>query len=377
MKWCGVQSEQRGQQVLVHSLSILILLLALTLRWYRIEAQSLWNDEGTSVALAARDLAAITRGAANDIHPPLYYYTLHFWIKLFGHSELAVRSLSALLGTVLVLMTFVLGHSLAGDSVGLLAALFAALSPFQIYYSQETRMYMLSALLGALSAYAWVRLLSTWQNAGRGANQGNLLVALPYILVSILLLYTHYFAATLLIAQNLAFLWWLKTSRLPFAARRLPIALRWIVVQITIVIAYLPWLFLAKEQLRVWPAINEPLSLTTLFWNLLCVFSLGLSVKSCPSIVLVGFATLLLVGILTSRFRQEENRPHLDGSTLYILCALYLFVPIAIMYIVSLQRPMYNPKFLLLCTVPFHLFLAQGVVYLANHVGRLWYLVTA
>ncbi|MBC7261561.1 MAG: hypothetical protein H5T63_06075, partial [Chloroflexi bacterium] len=98
---------------------------------------------------------------------------------------------------------------------------------------------------------------------------------------------------------------------------------------------------------------------------------------SCPSIVLVGFATLLLVGILASRFRQEENRPHLEGSTLYILCALYLFVPIAIMYIISLQRPMYNPKFLLLCTVPFHLFLAQGVVYLANHVGRLWHLVTA
>jgi hypothetical protein len=34
----------------------LILLLAAGLRCYRLDAQSLWNDEGTSVALALRDL---------------------------------------------------------------------------------------------------------------------------------------------------------------------------------------------------------------------------------------------------------------------------------------------------------------------------------
>ena len=54
-----------------------IMLLALALRLYRLDAQSLWNDEGTSVALAQRDLATITRNAADDIHPPLYYYLLH------------------------------------------------------------------------------------------------------------------------------------------------------------------------------------------------------------------------------------------------------------------------------------------------------------
>ncbi len=48
-----------------------LLLLALGLRLYRLDAQSLWNDEGTSVALAGRDLATITRSAALDIHPLL------------------------------------------------------------------------------------------------------------------------------------------------------------------------------------------------------------------------------------------------------------------------------------------------------------------
>ena len=359
--------EQKSQQILVHSLLVLILLLASLLRWYRIEAQSLWNDEGTSVALAARDLAAITRGAANDIHPPLYYYALHFWIRCSGNSELAVRSLSALLGTMLVLMAFVLGRSLAGGEVGLIAALLAALSPFQIYYSQETRMYILSAFLAALSAYAWVRLLSSWLDAKDNSRRifGAFIL---YILASISLLYTHYFAVTLLIAQNLAFLWWLKTT----TERRLPIVLRWVLVQCIIVAIYLPWLFLVREQLRVWPAISEPLPLTTLLWNLLCVFSLGLSVKACPSALVLGFAVLCLAGMLVPRPRQESSMQPPASLMLYRLSLLYLLVPIGTMYVLSLQRPMYNPKFLLPCTVPFHLFLAQGIHWLASHAGSLW-----
>ncbi len=47
---------------------------------YRIGAQSLWYDEGTSATVAPRDIATIIANAANDIHPPLYYLLLHFWV---------------------------------------------------------------------------------------------------------------------------------------------------------------------------------------------------------------------------------------------------------------------------------------------------------
>ena len=121
---------------------ITILLLALGLRAYRLDGQSLWNDEGTSVALAARSLGQITQGAAADIHPPLYYYLLHFWQQAFGQSERAVRALSVLSGVLLVLVTYLLGRRLRGAAVGLLAAFLSAISTFQVYYSQETRMYI-------------------------------------------------------------------------------------------------------------------------------------------------------------------------------------------------------------------------------------------
>jgi len=389
MEQWQMRLTQRNRRLLLNGLLAIVLLLALGLRLYRIQAPSLWNDEGTSIALAARDLAAITRGAANDIHPPLYYYLLHLWIATWGNSELAVRSLSALLGTLVVLLTFVWGRSAAATlrsdgaagRVGLIAAFFAALSPFQIYYSQETRMYILSTLLGALSMCAFMRLLSRWRNEATPTNLSTSLVhrcLLPaaYFIVTILLLYTHYFTVTIIVVQNLAFLWWLKEDRLPVAGYRLRVVLRWAVLQAIIAASYLPWLFLARAQLRAWPAISEPLQLTTLALDLLRVFSLGLSVEPRPGLALAGFAMLLLLGIFTLRSdpRQQTKAVagHLSGSTLCVISLLYLFVPIGMMYVLSLRRPMYNPKFLLLCTPPFCLFLAQGTVSLARKRGFCW-----
>jgi len=380
----------RNRQSELHGLLILVLLLALGLRLYRIQAQSLWNDEGTSVALAARDLTAITEGAANDIHPPLYYYLLHFWIALFGNSELAVRSLSALLGTLLVLLTFVFSYAVAGalrsdgaeTKVGLLAAFFAALSPFQIYYSQETRMYILSALLAALSMYTFMRLLARWEKGIDTNGQMSFVRCYSplaaYAIVTALLLYTHYFTASIVVAQNLAFLcWWLTDNRLPVTGGRLRVALRWIALQAVVAAAYLPWLLLTAGQLRAWPAVSEPIQLTTLLINLLRVFSLGLSVEPQPNLVLIGFAALLLLGVASPLrdLRGRATGKRKSAFTAYISSLLYLLIPIGVMYVLSLQRPIYNPKFLLLCTPPFYWFLAQGAMSIASghaHHIRPW-----
>ena len=72
--------------------------LAVGLRMYKIDAQSLWYDEGNSARIAERSVALIIAGAAGDIHPPLYYLLLKFWRALFGSGEAALRSLSAACG---------------------------------------------------------------------------------------------------------------------------------------------------------------------------------------------------------------------------------------------------------------------------------------
>jgi mannosyltransferase len=358
---------------------LMVFVLALGLRLHRIAAQSLWNDEGTSVALAMRDWATIARDAANDIHPPLYYYVLHSWIAAFGNSELAVRALSAMLGTLLVCLTFVFGRTVAGHRVALLAALFAALSPFQVYYSQETRMYILTAFLAAASMYSLLYLLSGWCTENSFRQDGRLVTrsasvrwnaaALVYAVSTVLLLYSHYFAAAVLVVENLAFLWWwlveAPTVRMGSRWPAWRLLLRWIVLQMAVGLCFLPWLWIAQGQLRVWPAISEPLSPQFILLDLLRVFSLGPSVQPRPSAVLLGFALLLVTGVISGFLRRTGRTADAKGRGTWphLATLLYLLVPIVILYAVSLRRPMYNPKFLLLCCTPFCIFLAQGVAW--------------
>ena len=373
-------------------LLVLVLLLALGLRFYRIEAQSLWNDEGTSVALAQRDLLTIARSAARDIHPPLYYYLLHVWIGLWGTSELAVRSLSALLGTLLVLWTILLGRTLVSsvergdaslysscgctraDGLGLVAGLFAAVSPFLVYYAQEVRMYMLCACLGAASTWMVVRLLLQWGEPGspssRSSETGHRgqLWAGSYVLVSVLLLYTHYFAVTVILAQNLAFLCWLaamgKRGTSSWIVDRLRV---WVLLQLLVLVAYLPWLVLVREQLRAWPATSAPLQMRVFLLDLLRVFSQGLSIPARPNVGMLGFGVLLALGMIAPLWGGKRNVSRSPSSgPLHMTILLCLVVPIAVLYLMSLQRPMYNPKFLLLCAVPFALLLAQGALTLSS-----------
>ena len=59
-----------------------------------------------------------------------------------------MRSLSALIGVGVAAMIYAIGRRIS-PALALTAALLAALNPFQVYYSQEARMYMLLALAGA------------------------------------------------------------------------------------------------------------------------------------------------------------------------------------------------------------------------------------
>ncbi|MDH4209573.1 MAG: hypothetical protein OEV76_11910, partial [Anaerolineae bacterium] len=121
-------------------------------------------------------------------------------------------------------------------------------------------------------------------------------------------------------------------------------------------------------QLTTWPAVSQPLSLWSLARELLRVFCLGLSVEPVTHPALWGFGLLLVLGAVPWLFRPLA-RPagwlpglvprHTMDPLLFTL--LYLCVPILAIYVLSLSRPAYGPKFLLLVTPAFLLLLARGI----------------
>src|SRR5258706_245124 len=60
----------------------------------------------TIAPLPVRDIAPWLR---HDGAPPLYYYLLHGWIKVFGTSDLAVRSLSGVFGVAAIPLAWMCG----------------------------------------------------------------------------------------------------------------------------------------------------------------------------------------------------------------------------------------------------------------------------
>lgn len=171
-----------------------VLLLAAGLRFYLIDNQSFWNDEGNSARLSERSIRLIIEGTASDIHPPLYYLLLRGWRELVGESELALRLLSAFAGVLTVAATWGLTTAvLRQKTAPIIAALFVAVNPALVYYSQEARMY---ALLGLWSVLGTLLLLLWWKRP-------SLPLAIGYVFVGAAGLYTHYFFPVVLLMHGL------------------------------------------------------------------------------------------------------------------------------------------------------------------------------
>jgi len=146
----------------MYMLVFLILVLSLVLRLVNIN-QSLWLDEAIG-AIAVRDFSytgIVTEFMRFDNHPPLYYLVLKLWTDIFGYSELSLRLPSVIFGVGTVALVYLIAKRMVAKSVILypiLSAIFLATSPFHIYYSQEARMYSLSAFLVSLVFYLFLKL---------------------------------------------------------------------------------------------------------------------------------------------------------------------------------------------------------------------------
>lgn len=147
-------------------LVLLITLIGGFLRAFLLDAKGMWLDETFSVWMASQNVGDMLQWAVRiDQHPPLYYLLLHYWIALSGDTPYYVRLLSVFFGTATIPIMYLIGKRMSGVLVGLVAAVFLALSLFNIYFAQETRMYTLLTFNAAAAIYALVRLLTDPRSA--------------------------------------------------------------------------------------------------------------------------------------------------------------------------------------------------------------------
>ena len=118
-------------------------------------------------------VANLLRGLAAEPHPPLFFLSQHLWLRLFGSSETAVRSLNALFSIGAIASAYGLGRFLFGHRGGLLLAALLGVNPFYLFHSLNVRMYCPLVVWTLLSAWALLELIGVEGRGmkGRGRRQ--------------------------------------------------------------------------------------------------------------------------------------------------------------------------------------------------------------
>jgi len=137
-----------------------IVLMGLFLRLYRLNDQSLWDDEVFSLLVSRLSIRQMHPILVTDVvHPPLHYYVLHFWSKLGGSAAVQSRLLSVIFGTLAIVVIYLLAKYLLDARTARFSALLLGVSQISIQFSQEARPYAQVLFLSLCSSYLFVRAL--------------------------------------------------------------------------------------------------------------------------------------------------------------------------------------------------------------------------
>ncbi len=337
--------------------ALAVLLVALAVRLYRLDGQSLWYDEGTSAALATRSLATIAANAADDIHPPLYYWLLAAWCRVFGDGVFALRSLSAIFGTATVGGVLAVGRMLFSKRAALMAGLAAALSPYLVWYSQEARMYALAAALA--TALVWLALDLLRSLEADVPNRLPSWVALGALGAAAL--FTHYFAGASTIAACNAIAA-LGVARASLRARSVPWGWigKWAATELSSLALWLVWLAYAWGSLTSWPATSPPFGIAFVLREEIATLFAGAGSPAAVSRWWLVALVLLLLGV-AARARDGTLWPSVQ-----ILA--WLAVPPLLLWALSLSRPGWHPKQLATAAPAFELLLGVGIAQVGTAV---------
>jgi uncharacterized membrane protein len=322
-----------GGRRLAWGLALAVLAAAL-LRFWDLGRQGFWADEMYSLNAARQSLWQVL--ADRDQTPPLHNLVLHFWIRVAGESELAVRVPAAVFGVTAVPLLHAVAARLYDRRVGVLAASLLALSLHHVVNARDARAYSLLVLLALASMWAYLRLLERRRAAGPA-----------YVVLTALLLYSHLFGVFIVAAQ-----WAYQT--LPGRHPRVPAA-RWLQLQAGVLLLFAPWLgILAERASRVaggfWipaPAWHHLLDTAVLFAGSL--------------LLLAAFAATLLAARYRGAPPMAGGVPG-PGRGRAPLLVLWLVVPVALPLLLSLHTQVFTPKYAIAASVPLYVVVAAAAL---------------
>jgi mannosyltransferase len=352
---------------------IAILILGFFLRVFALDKQSLWYDELATwqrAVIPFADMMADLLAVRN--HVPLYFILMQPW-ALLGESEFVLRYFSVIWGTLGVALIYPLGRLFAGRAVGLLSAFLLAISPFQVWYSQEARMYTLVATAVLLASWFLVRLL----------REDRRVYWVGYAISMLVAVYVHYLVILIFVAHYTFFAIHYRRLKSMF--------LKWLIYAGGAILLFALWagyIMLTGGFRNAAISWIEPARLIESFFTLLSLGSGPSLDPASPLSYLAVPAYVLALGVVIIRFGRrrrpgeaiETDCGHILDARL-LLC--WLFVPVLILYLISLdwpipqRRSIYVDRYLIIVLPALILTVSWGLSVLAQSRRWRWLVAVA
>jgi hypothetical protein len=345
---------------------LILIFLAFLIRLNGLTFQSLWRDEVDAICFAQAPLLRelpqtslsftptcppnipelLTAFTQPGFNGPLFFLILRGAISLWGYSEFALRFFSLLCGVISVALIITLGTRLFNRAVGLIAGALLAFSAYQVWYSQEAKMYTLITML-ALATIYFLR---------RAVEEGRWRFWIGVVACTSIAMGSHILAALLIPVQAVLFLLWWPYSRRHLIAGLIALG--------CVTLPYLP-VGLPRAEL-IFQAAETGFARYTLGGMLSVLgraYASGILNSSEERWILIvtGAAAALAIYGLISIDTPPRPPSMPDRILTRISIAAWALIPVLVVALVSISRPLFTDRYLIWSQPAFYLAVALGV----------------
>ena len=295
-----------------------------------------WNDEVTSMSIAERSLGEIFGLLENtDANMGSYYVVLKFWTSA-ASSEPWVRALSAISALAAIPTTALLARRLFGSTTGLVAGFLLAGSMFVVVHAQNARAYALALFLITLATLLFVKAVES----GRSTH------FFAYGVLSAAAIYASPLSGLVVIAHatTLAFLPQARDQIRPFA-----------VTYGALLIALSPLAGLMRANGTDQLAWISPAS-----WSAARDIALE-TLGGGNELLAIAFGALILIGLIALCRGWNERQTERWRWGRWLVIGWLIFPPV-LLYLISLEQPLFVARFLLTSAPAVAIIAAVGVV---------------
>lgn len=310
---------------------------------------SLWGDEAASLLSAQRSLPSLfTMLTHVDSVHGLYYFGLHWWIRIFGISPFSLRFPSAIAVGFTVVAVTLLVSRLSSPRVAIAAGIICIILPRVTYMGEEARSYAFSAAIAAWLTYLLVETLRAPARWKWIAYAGLLSLGIYMFLYTGLLIAAHGLVLLSVRSRKATWVRWARSAA----------------VALLIAAPSIFWATREEGQISYLAAHSQ-----------VTLNSIGVSLWfGGPEFAIAAWALILTAAVAAAirlRHRRDPDpRAGREGGQaapdLFVVAASWMLVPSVILISASFAAPVFTARYLSFCAPAAAILIACGLGWIAQ-----------